>query len=65
MPIRPKKPKVGREKEDRPHPGLLPQEKESLFQRLENRDALSWRWFGAQWVSERIGSPLLRRANAE
>jgi hypothetical protein len=33
------------EKEARPHPGLLPQEKESLFPRLVNLSALGLRWF--------------------
>jgi hypothetical protein len=35
----------GGKEEDRPHPGLLPQEKESLFPRLVNLRALSLRWF--------------------
>jgi len=34
----------GRE-EDRPHPSLLPQEKEPLFPHLVNLSALSLRWF--------------------
>ena len=35
----------GGKEEDRPHPGLLPQEKESLFPLLVNLSALSLRWF--------------------
>jgi hypothetical protein len=36
---------VGGIEEDRPHPSLLPQEKESLFLLLINLSALSLRWF--------------------
>ena len=42
----PQKPKmVSGKNEARPHPGLLPQEKESLFPRLVNLSALGLRWF--------------------
>jgi hypothetical protein len=36
---------VGGKEEARPHPSLLPQEKESLFPRLVNLSALGLRWF--------------------
>jgi hypothetical protein len=36
---------VGGKEEDRPHPSLLPQEKEPLFPHLVNLSALSLPWF--------------------
>jgi hypothetical protein len=42
---------VGGKEEDRPHPSLLPQEKEPLFPHLVNLSALSLRWFRGQWAN--------------